>query len=220
MGIQENLKNKRKEFDLTLEEASQKLGIKRSTLQRYESGAITNIPADKIVKLAEIYHTTPAQLMGWTDSPYHEEGNGKTANSLAFSEEDDIYPIHRYALPLLGEPAAEGSRLCEPLFEGYVEMGSAIRADFCLRAKGDSMINARIQNGDIVFIRRQNDVEDGDIAAVLIENKPTLKRVYKQGDLIQLQSENPNIRPIIYRADENPNIRIIGKAIAFQSNVQ
>ncbi|MCR4963300.1 MAG: XRE family transcriptional regulator [Firmicutes bacterium] len=211
MGIKENLKIKRKELDLTLEEASQKLGIKRSTLQRYESGAITNIPADNIVKLAEIYHTTPAQLMGWADSFNNETANGK---------EGDMPSLHRFALPILGEPASDGSRMCEPLFEGYVEMGSAIRADFCLRAKGDGMINARIQNGDIVFIRRQDDVEDGEVAAVLIEDKPTLKRVYKHGDWIQLQADNPNVRPILYRAGETPNIRIIGKAIAFQSNVE
>ena len=58
-----------------------------------------------------------------------------------------------------------------------MEAGANIHADFCLKAKGDSMIGARIYDGDIVFIRKQEMVDDGEIAAVLIGDEATLKRV-------------------------------------------
>jgi len=104
-------------------------------------------------------------------------------------------------------------------FESYVEAGANIRADFCLRVKGDSMINARICDGDIVFIRKQPDVNDGEIAAVLIDNEATLKRVYKKKGEIILVAENPAYKPLVYKGEELNEIRILGKAIAFQSNV-
>nr|WP_259549216.1 S24 family peptidase [Heyndrickxia oleronia] len=80
---------------------------------------------------------------------------------------------------------------------------------FYLRAKGDSMVNARILDGDLLLIRRQNDVENGEIAAVAIGDEAVLKRVYKTNNNIILQSENPNYPPIVL--DDKKNIRIIGK---------
>ncbi len=226
MGIKENLKARRKELDLTLEEAANRLGVKRSTLQRYESGMIANIPSDKIVKLAEIYHTTPAQLMGWDDAtypetdPYPDNDQEQQDNFVyTYGHHEDILPISKHRFPMLGEIACGPLSLCEPTFEGYVEAGVAVRADFCIRARGDSMINARIHNGDIVFIRAQEDVEDGEIAAVLIEDETTLKRVFRHGDILQLQAENPKVKPIICRAEDHLNIRILGKAVAFQSDI-
>lgn len=65
MGLKENLRSARKSCKMTLEQAGDQIGITKATLQRYESGAIANIPFDNIEKLAAIYHTTPSQLMGW-----------------------------------------------------------------------------------------------------------------------------------------------------------
>lgn len=104
--------------------------------------------------------------------------------------------------------------------EACVEAGANIRADFCLRVKGDSMINARICDGDIVFIKKQPDVNDGEIAAVLIGNEATLKRVYKKKNEIILVAENPAYKPLVYKNEELNEIRILGKAIAFQSDIK
>lgn len=103
-----------------------------------------------------------------------------------------------------------------------MEAGADIKADFCLIARGDSMINARIHNGDIVFIRRQPEVNNGEIAAVVIEDEATLKRVfyYKDENIISLNAENPAYKPMIYRAEELDTIFILGKAVAFQSDVE
>lgn len=101
------------------------------------------------------------------------------------------------------------------------DAGTNINADFCLKAKGDSMIGARIQDGDIVFIRKQSIVENGEIAAVIIDNEATLKRVYYEKDKnkLFLQAENPKYPPLSYEGEELDHIRILGKAIVFQSDV-
>jgi repressor LexA len=96
-----------------------------------------------------------------------------------------------------------------------------LAADFCLRAHGDSMIGARIFDGDIVFIRSQSSVENGEIAAVIIDDEATLKRVYyypTEGKLI-LSPENPRYAPLVFIGEELEHIRILGKAVAFQSRI-
>lgn len=81
------------------------------------------------------------------------------------------------------------------------------------------MINARIFNGDIVFIREQPEVENGEIAAVLIDDEATLKRVYKTEFSIELRPENPTYKSLYYQKDEMNKVRILGKAVSFYSNV-
>ena len=109
-------------------------------------------------------------------------------------------------------------------FDSYVEAGTDIQADFCLRCKGDSMINARIFDGDIVFIRAQQSVNNGEIAAVQVngDSEATLKRVeyLPERNLIFLKPENPKYDTLTYANEELGQIRIIGKAVAFQSDVR
>lgn len=108
--------------------------------------------------------------------------------------------------------------------ESYVMAGTDIRADFCLRAKGDSMINARIHDGDIVFIRQQDTVENGEIAAVLVnnDNEATLIRFfyYKEKTLLILKPENPAYEDLIFQGSELEQVHVLGKAIAFQSDIR
>lgn len=103
-----------------------------------------------------------------------------------------------------------------------LEVGAEIHADFALRAKGDSMTGARIQDGDIVFIRRQDTVNNGEIAAVLIDDEAALKRIrYLPGGMTMLQAENPAYEPIFIGGEgETRVVRILGKAIAFQGDVK
>lgn len=118
---------------------------------------------------------------------------------------------------VLGDIACGKPIYAEEHFETYVEASSSIKADFCVTAKGDSMINARIFDGDVVFIRKQPDVENGEIAAVIIDDSVTLKRVYKYPNRIELRPENPTYRVQNYEGEELEKIRILGKAVAFQS---
>ena len=82
------------------------------------------------------------------------------------------------------------------------------------------MIGARIHDGDIVYIRQQPDVENGEIAAVMIEDEATLKRVYKKGSSVILQPENPAYEPLVFVREEINQIRVLGKAVCFLSSVK
>ncbi len=121
-----------------------------------------------------------------------------------------------HTIPLLGSIACGAPILAEEHIEDYVDMPKHIFADFALTCKGDSMINARIYDGDIVYIRRQDAVNDGEIAAVLTEDgEATLKRVRLFPDHIALMPENPMYKPLVFWHEEMNTVRILGKAIAF-----
>ena len=122
-------------------------------------------------------------------------------------------------IPLL-KLSPEGAFECgEEGFPKFEEYGSE-KADFCMKMSGDSMIGARIYDGDIIFVRRQDDVEDGELAAVLIGDEAMLKRVFKLGDRMQLRSENPAYPPIMVSGEDSFSIKILGKAVAFQSFIK
>lgn len=123
-------------------------------------------------------------------------------------------------IPLLGSIACGSPILAEEHIEDYVDIPRNIHADFALTCKGDSMINARIFNGDIVYIRQLPSVDNGEIAAVLIDGDATLKRVRLFDDHISLEPENPMYKPLVYWGDEMNTVHILGKAVAFTSMIR
>ena len=132
-----------------------------------------------------------------------------------------IEPLPEFTLvPLLGPIACGEPILADENIEDYVRANTDLRASFALRCKGDSMINARIFDGDIVYIRQQEDVDNGEIAAVLIGDEATLKRVYKYPNRLELRPENPTYAPLNYEGEELRNVRILGKAVAFLSTIR
>lgn len=204
------IKDLRLSQGLTLEQVANEVGVGKSTVRKWETGMIANMRRDKIASLAKALHTTPAYLMGWIDEPHQE------------ITVDNLFKIETKKFPLLGNIACGEPIFAAEHFEAYVEAGANIKADFCLKAKGDSMIGARIHDGDIVFIRKQSMVDDGEIAAVLIDNEATLKRVYydKENGILQLFAENPQYKTLRFSGEELDHIRIMGKAVAFQSDVK
>lgn len=128
-------------------------------------------------------------------------------------------PVTTHRIPMLGNIACGRPIFAEQDFEYTLELGDSINADFCLRATGDSMTGDRINDGDIVFIRQQPTVDNGQIAAVLIDDSATLKHVYynKAAATLQLVASNPAHPPQIYSGQELENIRILGLAVAFMS---
>ena len=135
---------------------------------------------------------------------------------------ENLFPIERKRYPLIGTIACGKPITANEEKELYVEAGAEIEADFCLRAKGDSMIRARIYDGDIVFIRKQSMVDNGEIAAVVIDDEATLKRVnyYPEKNLLILKAENPDYEDLVYTGEQLDHIIILGKAVAFQSDVR
>lgn len=213
MNIGQRIKARREELGISAEELGQKIGKAKTTIYRYELGLIEKMPTSVLESIAEVLRTSPAYLMGWTDN--------KSLNSWQAQNFDNISPIHTQRLPMLGEIACGKPIWANEERESYVQAGVNIKADFCLIARGDSMIGARIHDGDIVFCRSQNMVENGEIAAVIIGEEATLKRVYYYPDKqkLVLQAENPMYEPFVYVGSELDEINIIGKAVAFQSDV-
>lgn len=202
--IANKLKELRQKRGLTLEQVAEKLGTSKQTIHRYENGVIANIPHDKIEKLASVLGTAPSELMGWGEIIYPY---------------DNILPIKKKNLPIIGTIACGEPIYAEEEYGNFVTINSDIDASFCLRAKGDSMIGARIFDGDLVFIREQDSVDNGEIAAVIINDEATLKRVYYYPNeaKVILSPENPKYAPLVYMNEELNSIKIIGKAVAFQS---
>ena len=163
---------------------------------------------DKIEWLANHFSVNRSDLL-----------ESKKSKELVF---DNLFPIELKKYRLLGEIACGEPIFCNEDRESYIMSGTQIDADFCLRCKGDSMINARIYDGDIVFIREQSQVENGDIAAVIIDDEATLKRVYyyPEQNIVILKPENPKYADIILQNKTLNTVRILGKAIAFQSDVK
>lgn len=194
---------------MTLDELSKLVGVTRQTLSRYETGVINNIPSDMIESISNALRTTPAQLMGWDD-------DGKfDVFSLP-----GVLPVPRMVKkPLLGAIACGDPILAVQNLDGYVDTPEGIHCDFALRCKGDSMVGARIHDGDVVYIRLQDDIENSEIAAVIIdEEEVTLKRVYKLPHGMILQAENPAYAPI--QINGSHSARIIGKAVGFTSIIK
>ena len=209
MTVGSRIREFRKRLGLSVDDVAEKLKKNRATIYRYESDDIENLPAPILEPLAKVLQTTPAELMGW------EQSAAPTSDDLP----SNVFPIQTKKIPLLGTIAAGVPIYADENFDGYRECTEDIDADFCLKIQGDSMIGARINDGDIVFIKKQPDVDNGEIAAVLIEDEATLKRVYKEKDSLILQAENPKYAPIVYTAESYVECCIMGKAIAFQSDV-
>ncbi len=196
--LDKKIKELRKKRKMTLLELAERIGTSKQTIHRYENGIITNIPPEKIEALAKALETTPQELMGWQG----EETSAKR-------------------LPILGEIACGVPIYANESYEGYVSTSKATDADFCLLAHGDSMTGARINDGDIVFIKSQSSVDNGEIGVVIINDEATLKRVYfyPEEEKLVLSAENPKYAPFVFVGDELESIKIIGKAVAFQSTV-
>lgn len=132
---------------------------------------------------------------------------------------DNVLPLpNMKTVPLVGTIACGEPILAVENVEGNVSVPENVHADFALRCKGDSMTGARINDGDLVFIRQQPTVDDGQIAAVQIGDDATLKRVYHSGKALILQAENPAYKPII--VDGDSSVRVLGLAVAFISPIR
>lgn len=133
----------------------------------------------------------------------------------------NIFPLQRTRIPFLGQIACGEPSFCNEDRESYVEAGTDVRADFCLKARGDSMTGARIMDGDIVFIQKDAELVNGQIYAVAIDDEATLKRVYydETAQELRLLAENPKYPTMVYSGERLAHVHVLGKAIAFQSDV-
>lgn len=202
----EKIKSRRKALGLTLAEAAAKIGTSTGTLNKWENGVTTRIDHKDIVRISEVLDCNLLWLMDMDDAI--------TLDGL-LEELPAVRPV-----PILGEIACGDPILAEENHDGTANIPERSSADFALRCNGDSMINARIFPGDLVLIRQQSDVDNGDIAAVLIDGEATLKRVYKYTGRVELRPENPLYPIINVEGPALASFRILGKAVSFISEVR
>lgn len=199
---------------ITQTELCKRTQIPKSAMSQYMSGKFKP-KQTRTYLIAKALNVSEAWLMGFDDVSMERESEQANLSNIK-----NIEPIPTMVkVPLLGTIACGEPILAEENIEDYINMPEKTKGTFALRCKGDSMINARIFDGDIVFIREQPEVENGEIAAVLIEDEATLKRVYKTENSIELRPENPTFKPLYYQKEEMNKVRILGKAVGFYSNV-
>ncbi len=204
----DRIKNLRKERHLTQSDLMNILRSKydmktdRVMISKWETGFQTP-HIDTLKILAEVLEVSADFLLTGVE------------NIQAESAEDSTIPVKK--IRMLGSIACGTPIFCNEEYEYVLATGNNANADFCLTARGDSMINARIADGDIVFIKQQSTVENGEIAAVVIGDEATLKRVYKTNDGLMLVAENPAYQPMYFSGDELSQTYVLGKAIGFQS---
>ena len=218
IAFSERLKKLLNEKNETIYTIAELTHLSVATISRYINGLM----APKITTIQVIsnhFGVSPAWLLGY-DVPRNDEQSGGQSEMIKTGL--DTTPTMR-KIPLLGNIACGIPILTEENIEDYVDMPECIHADFSLRCKGDSMINARIFDGDIVYIRKQPTVENGQIAAVLVEGiecEATLKKVYLNQDSIRLCAANPTFKDLVYYQEEMNRVRIIGRAVAFTSTIK
>ncbi|CDC63524.1 putative uncharacterized protein [Clostridium sp. CAG:448] len=189
-------------------------GLSKARISQYTNGIYE--PKQKaLCQIAKALHVNELWLMG-NDVPMEQNP------MFATPDVPGIFPLESRRFPMLGEIACGKPMMAYEDLESYVISGTDLHADFCLRARGDSMIGARIMDGDIVFIRSADMVSNGEIAAVVIDNEATLKRVYyyPEEQKLILTPENPKYPPLVYIGNQLAEIRILGQAIAFQSDIR
>ena len=193
--IGERIRDARELKKISQEELGRACKITKQTIYKYETGVITNIPLDKLEIIADVLGVSSAYLAGWSDDSTPMPSN--------------IIPMPAMRkVPLVGSIACGTPILAEENLDGTVEAPDHVRADFALRCKGDSMINARIFDGDIVIVNRTPVASNGEIVVALIGDEATVKRFYKENGHFRLQPENDYMEPIIV-----DSVAILGKVV-------
>lgn len=215
--IAERLRNALEIRDISQSELSRKTGIGKSSISTYLTGEYE--PKQKnIYKMALALNVNEAWLMG-AEVPMERQDT--TASHIQNPIAANITPLPAMKeWQILGATAC-GKPLHRELLDETILAPADIKADIVFRCVGDSMINARIFDGDAVFIHLQPEVENGQIAVVRVGDEYTLKRVYVFDDYVELRAENPTVKTILLRGPElePDNYEVVGLAVAFLSTV-
>ena len=225
MKLSEKLARLKSRRGLTTDALSLRSGVPKGTINKVLNGETRNPTIATLKALAEALDCPLEWLSGEGGSaavPPPRPGDIPGVRRLGDAAQphwfDNLLPVLTRKVPLLGAIAAG-----EPIYAeqalAVADCEAGIHCDFALRVKGDSMIGARIHDGDVVFIRRQDDVADGQIAAVVIDDEATLKRVYHVKNGLQLLSENPKYPPMMFTLNECGVIRILGLAVGFTGKI-
>ena len=195
------IRQRREQLGLSQEELAARMGYRsKSSITKLEKG-INDLPRAKLEELAAALDTTPAWLMGLVDLPFPPPG---------FEPLPEMVRV-----PLVGSIACGTPITAEQNIECYIGVPAAWHADFALTCHGNSMAPT-ICDGDIVCIRRQPEVEQGEIAAVRIGEEATLKHFHRQGETVMLLADNTAVcPPMVFAGPQLEEIQIEGRAVGF-----
>ena len=199
--LSSRIRQRREQLSLSQEELAARMGYRsKSSITKLEKG-INDLPRAKLEELAAALDTTPAWLMGLADLPFPPPG---------FEPLPEMVRV-----PLVGSIACGTPITAEQNIECYIGVPAAWHADFALTCHGSSMAPT-ICDGDIVCIRRQPEVEQGEIAAVRIGEEATLKHFHRQGETVMLLADNTAVcPPMVFAGPQLEEIQIEGRAVGF-----
>jgi len=201
MTLAEKIKLHRKELGLTQTQFGDMLGVQKNAVSKWETGRVEEVPSSKIKMMAKIFNVQPSYLI--------DDIENYAINSIRFVKKARLGTI------ACGEPI-----LAEENIECYDQVPDYVNCDFTLVCKGDSMIDARIYDGDVVCIKQCPVVDNGTISAVRVDGECTLKRVYLEKDKITLMPCNSKYAPMVFVGSQMADIQIIGKATYFISQIR
>lgn len=202
MAIADRIKHLRKQAGLTQTELGERLGVKKNAVSKWECGRVEDIPSSKIKAMAELFGVKPSYFID-------ESEPAQAAAPIPAGFE----PLpETQSVPLVGSIACGTPILAEQNIEAYVPVLTSWRADFALTCKGQSM-EPLFKDGDLVAIRKQPMVEQGQVAAVRIGEEATLKRVYLHPEYIELRPENTAFASIMKIREEMNEVVIEGLAV-------
>lgn len=207
--VGDRIRQVRQEQDVTQQELADYIGVSKQAVYKYENNIVTNIPTDKVDAIAKRLKVSPAYLMGWEEQPTPKR-TSPTPIPPGFMPMPKMKKI-----PLIGSIACGEPITAEQNIEKMVDVPESIRCDFSLTCHGDSMVDAGIHDKDVVYIRIQPEVENGEIAAVRIDGEATLKRVYYNPGTLTLMPANPAYAPMIYTGSKLEEVHIEGKAVGW-----
>ena len=203
------MKELRVHYGLTQQELADYIGISKQAVYKYENNIVTNIPTDKVDAIAKRLKVSPAYLMGWEEQP-----TPKPTSPAPIPPGFEPMPKMK-KIPLIGSIACGEPITAEQNIEKMVDVPESIRCDFSLTCHGDSMVDAGIHDKDVVYIRTQPEVENGEIAAVRIDGEATLKRVYYNPGTLTLMPANPAYAPMVYTGSQLEEVHIEGKVVGW-----
>lgn len=199
MGIPDNIKRLRVTHGLTQSELGKIAGVSDKAIWTWENGT-AEPRMGAIQKIADHFNIKKSDLI---------EDHSSDPDLTGIS--NISFPASR-PVPILGDICAGEGTWCEENFEGHFFIDSSVKADFCVRVRGDSMIDAGIRDGDLAFIKKTYDYKDGNIYAVRINSdcEAVLKKVFWQDDTIVLNPCNAEYKPIV---TDSEGVSVVGECI-------
>lgn len=213
MTLGDLIKNYREETGMSMDEFAEKSGLSKGYISMLEKNLNPKTGQPIAPSLQKIKQASNGMGLDF-EKVLMMIDQDIDLDPSPISNYPDLMPIKKKSFPMLGEIACGEPIFAEQQHNIYLEADGSINADFCLKCKGDSMIGDGINDGDIIFIRNQDSVENGEIACVIIDDEATLKHVYISDNNITLVASNSNYPPMVFGEHDAGTIKILGKAVA------